>query len=419
MLSKLILDWNNGVWIKSRKSTYTYDPNGNIILYLQENWDTTLTTWVNKYKVESSYDARNNTVLKVFSNWNSGAWQLSSKYENTFDGNNNITSEVYYTWESGAWQENSKYEWTYDGNNNKTSAIYYSWSHSAWENDFKTTYTYDTNNNMLSKNEFVWNNSTNQWENYYLYLFTFDSNGNETYENRKKWDSGTANWVNDSRANLTYNSKGKILTRLIEDWEGSNWHGAYQDEYTYDINNHMLTTTYYDNWNGNGWDNGDRYSFVYNTDGLCKKGTYETWFTNHWVSDDGFFYIPEFPRADSSYLQFFSPCINGYEYNVYYRTITDVNEDNNPKPNSFSLSQNYPNPFNPSTIIKYQIPNSGYVSLNIYDVLGEEVASLVDKNQPAGSYEINFNASNLTSGVYFYQLKFGKIIQVKKMTLLR
>ena len=83
------------------------------------------------------------------------------------------------------------------------------------------------------------------------------------------------------------------------------------------------------------------------------------------------------------------------------------------------MSQNYPNPFNPSTIIKYQIPNSGYVSIKIYDVLGEEVSSLVNKEQAAGSYEINFNASNLTSGVYFYQLKSGNNIQIKKMMLLR
>ncbi|GBD92053.1 hypothetical protein BMS3Abin04_02786 [bacterium BMS3Abin04] len=100
--------------------------------------------------------------------------------------------------------------------------------------------------------------------------------------------------------------------------------------------------------------------------------------------------------------------------------VTGVDENGKPNlPKVFSLEQNYPNPFNPSTIIKYQVPNSGYVSLKIYDVLGEEVSSLVNKEQAAGSYEISFNASNLTSGIYFYQLKSGNNIQVKKMMLLK
>ena len=95
-------------------------------------------------------------------------------------------------------------------------------------------------------------------------------------------------------------------------------------------------------------------------------------------------------------------------------------------PNKFSLEQNYPNPFNPSTTIHYTIPNvtlSGVegsrVQLKIYDVLGNEVASLVDEFRNAGSYEIIFNASKLSSGIYFYELKAGNLIQTKKMILLQ
>jgi hypothetical protein len=73
-------------------------------------------------------------------------------------------------------------------------------------------------------------------------------------------------------------------------------------------------------------------------------------------------------------------------------------------PQGFSLDQNYPNPFNPSTTIKYNIPEKGNVSLKIYDVIGREVASLVDQIQEAGNYEILFNASSLSSGVYYYKI---------------
>ena len=80
-----------------------------------------------------------------------------------------------------------------------------------------------------------------------------------------------------------------------------------------------------------------------------------------------------------------------------------------PQPNDFSLSQNYPNPFNPSTTIRYEIPEGGFVSLKIYDVVGNEIATLVNEAKLAGSYEVEFNiysdeGQNLVSGVYFYQI---------------
>jgi hypothetical protein len=88
-------------------------------------------------------------------------------------------------------------------------------------------------------------------------------------------------------------------------------------------------------------------------------------------------------------------------------------------PSEFSLSQNYPNPFNPVTIIKYQLPINNFVSIKIYDVLGNEVATLVNEEKLAGEYEIEFNAYELSSGVYFYTLTAGEFIQSMKMLLLK
>ena len=78
---------------------------------------------------------------------------------------------------------------------------------------------------------------------------------------------------------------------------------------------------------------------------------------------------------------------------------------------------NYPNPFNPSTIIRYQIVKAGQVTLKVYDTLGREVANLVDKEQPSGKYSVNFNASNLSSGIYLYRITANGFTAVKKMIL--
>jgi hypothetical protein len=99
--------------------------------------------------------------------------------------------------------------------------------------------------------------------------------------------------------------------------------------------------------------------------------------------------------------------------------VTDVNEEINILPQQFSLEQNYPNPFNPSTKISWQTPISGHQTLKIYDVLGIEVATLVDEFKSAGSYEVDFDASQLSSGIYFYKLQAGSFVETKKMILLR
>jgi dipeptidyl aminopeptidase/acylaminoacyl peptidase len=87
--------------------------------------------------------------------------------------------------------------------------------------------------------------------------------------------------------------------------------------------------------------------------------------------------------------------------------------------NGINLHQNYPNPFNPTTKISYQIPELSYVTLKIYDVLGKEIATLVSEEKPAGNYEINFNAFDVTSGIYFYQLETESYLETKKMILLK
>ncbi len=85
----------------------------------------------------------------------------------------------------------------------------------------------------------------------------------------------------------------------------------------------------------------------------------------------------------------------------------------------FKLEQNYPNPFNPTTAIRYEIPKEGFVNVKIYNSLGQEVATLVSKKQNAGSYIVEFDASSLSSGVYFYKLVSGNNLNIKKMLLLK
>ena len=101
--------------------------------------------------------------------------------------------------------------------------------------------------------------------------------------------------------------------------------------------------------------------------------------------------------------------------------VVNVKSDdqNNQIPENFILYQNYPNPFNPTTTIAYQIPERDFVTLKVYDILGREVATLVNEEKPAGTYEVQFAGRGLTSGIYFYQLKSGNYLETKKMILIK
>jgi len=102
-----------------------------------------------------------------------------------------------------------------------------------------------------------------------------------------------------------------------------------------------------------------------------------------------------------------------------YHDVVGIDPNNNNVPKSYALQQNYPNPFNPTTNIKYSIPTASRVTITIYDALGNEVRTLVNEYKGVGNYVESFDASNLSSGIYFYTLRAGDFVQSKKMSLIK
>ncbi len=145
------------------------------------------------------------------------------------------------------------------------------------------------------------------------------------------------------------------------------------------------------------------------------------------LTNDGWVYVGGTVNANENYVE----ANNIYELGLFAfadpDSITNVDSNNERLLNEFRLEQNYPNPFNPSTKIKFTIPSviasgakqSNLVTLKVYDVLGSEVAILVNEEKSAGNYEVNFNASQLSSGIYFYKLQAGSFIEAKKMILIK
>jgi len=136
--------------------------------------------------------------------------------------------------------------------------------------------------------------------------------------------------------------------------------------------------------------------------------------------------IYDAPPADHAWRLTFNSSTGNYVQNFTHNTgFTDIewpgqtSVEDDFIPVSYKLGQNYPNPFNPSTTINFSIPLSGNVVLKIFDILGREVQTVLNRNLSAGQYSIPLNASNLESGVYIYQLQSGNFVEAKKMTLIK
>ena len=144
----------------------------------------------------------------------------------------------------------------------------------------------------------------------------------------------------------------------------------------------------------------------------CNKGVGVFYWEPDWISTQTF----GSPWENLALFDFTGELLSSIS--AFDSTATSIDEDIS-QINEFKLDQNYPNPFNPKTSIQYSISNKQFVTLKVYNLLGREVATLVNENKEAGNYMINFDASILPSGVYIYKLQAGDYVQTRKMTLVK
>ena len=139
--------------------------------------------------------------------------------------------------------------------------------------------------------------------------------------------------------------------------------------------------------------------------------------TNCYIKGIGLSEMSYVGHSANDYTELIAGIIEGEFYGD--STVLNIESFDEQCVRDFSLLQNYPNPFNPITSIQYAVSNRQFVNLKVYDVLGNEIETLVNEELPAGSYQVAFDGVGLTSGIYFYQLRAGDFVQTKKMILLK
>ena len=268
-----------------------------------------------------------------------------------------------------------------------------------------------------------WTSVNNGLSNSFVYSFTIDSSGNifaGTYwggafsstDNGESWAQLSSALTDTSWVSaLASKANGYVFAGTLASWP-------------YQINGVYRSTDYGDTWTLTTLNGQQINTLLVDIDGKIFAATSEGVFYSTdngatWTQfNSGLGNIPIDLIALDNFEHIYAFTSTGLMYKATL-PATDVERINNSNPSSFALVQNYPNPFNPSTKIKYSVPQTSQVQIKVFDVLGNEIETLISEEKPTGTYELTWNAEGLPSGVYFYQLKAGDYIDTKKMILFK
>ncbi len=393
---ELVQYWKNSAFVDSTKNITTIDTTAKIIEM------TSIIkiggVFVNSSKVAISYKTFTSNLI-IFSgmssyNWVSGAWKLGAKITYVFDGSGFLTELnteldpgngifIMYSKEihtnnvlgnpiliitqqydgSPTLRNYERTTNTYSANDiDVVTGVKAKWiNNSAWRDTNRFDWVWNANHKMLSEeNSILSGGGTSSLKNY-LYEYTYDGNNNNTVKLSKRWDSPSGSYKEYGRLTWTYSATNRNLTSLNETKSGANYVAVSKNTKVYDILDNLLSDLQ-ENFSASIWTN--------------------------------------------------------YSKKLYTYTMTDIRESISLS-KEFELFNNYPNPFNPSTIIGYTLKFSSDVNLSVYDILGNNIITLVNRVQKAGHYEVSFDAANLAAGAYFYRIMTPENTITKKMLLIK
>ena len=407
--------WSGSDWTPQTKTTYSYVNTSQMGELLLEIWNGS--AWVNNQRSTYTYNGNNLNTNILTEVWTGSAWQNASQLIYEYDGSNRVSTYTQQTWGGSQWDNSFRILYAYTAGGDLESTKQQQWSAGSWNNYFLSSYTYNANHLITQILGQLWMGS--MWENSNKTDYTYDGESKLTNTVTSTWLG--VMWQESSQTIYSYNANDYISEVIVQSWDfiSSQWKNFFRYSYEYDGNNN-LTLNLSQSWDGSGWMNSNQTISTYNGFQLSTS-TQQYWDAGAWQNSnyDVYSYDGNGNLTEILYQQWLGSAYENYAKIVYtYIPVTGV-DDKNIEPVSFTLNQNYPNPFNPATIISWEMPVRSFITLKVYDVLGNEITTLVNEEKPAGKYEINFDANNLSSGVYYYRITTGNFTQTNKMILIR
>ena len=362
--TKVVQAWRDSAWVNKSKKVKTYDDNG----YLSQK---------DRYK------------------YRDGEWSLKGMtiFENNENGDRATTTKQVYR--NDEWLNRYKINFSYNDGGLLISKVEQKWSQDVWRNKKETALEYEGElcvNKTISR----WHDST--WVDRAIKELSYNDSGDRTEKVTYRWSDST--WTPRHRVIYSYNDNAALSEKLVYKWTDSTWVDKARASIGYDDNQNRVQVLLEKKDSTDAWVNVSLREYMYYDNGLLTETVRSKWRDENWL-----------PRKR-------------YEYN--YSTDREVLSAGAPAalPKKIVLSQAYPNPFNPVTTISYRLLEANHVRVDIYDMVGNKVRTLVSQTQNAGTKSYQWNATNdlgqsVSAGMYIYTIQAGDFIQSKKMVLLK
>lgn len=405
---------------------------------------------INKQVYEYYKDSLISTSEYYIFDFNQNDLIIIYKYVATYNSFDQIVEEIYYDYDVNSNMLKPSYRYTYNYDYDPTNLFikeYISYYYDStylpdnWKPAYKSEYRIYLNQNAGLALQYEANN--NIWTPLEKDTFHFNSDFDVIWGINQTWDS-LSGWLNNSKYEYSYAAPSKWTLALIYSYDNINQQWVYQSKSERDfiadiwLNLEDRFFVYYQNLSS--FVLTYKRSYIYNQSLklISDKEFYASYNYQIYLryekkydyDNDGDlieFTAYEFTENQdtlltNNYLNYnFNKnfyVFSGQNVKLFYQPLVS-NKEIIEKPISYNLEQNYPNPFNPTTTISFSIAENARVKLTIYDVLGKEVATLIDEFKNPGVYRYEFNASNLASGIYFYKLTANNFTALRKMMLLK
>lgn len=399
---------------------------GNMTSILTQMW--VPNNWVDQSRVLYSYSGEMVTEV-YFDSLVNGNWKTYGSIIMEYNNDNKLMREISNYYESdGTLVHGVKWEFQYSGNNMiEWTQFMWDVDQSIWESYEKTVYTYT--GDLVSKLEDYNDMGDGSWELESETAFQYDGQNREIESLTRTWSSVDNEFTNSELAVKEYYKAEKMSKWESKSWDLENQQWSEENywlfEYTYDGNDNCIleVSTISFGLMGFSYQTKSKQTSVYDANNYLIETIDYTW------DEMSAQYLPVLKSEFSNSAEGLVEVIIEYSYSggewvkvlkhIYdYDGAVDVNIKFE-IPTEIVLNQNYPNPFNPTTVISYYLTEMDDVELDVYNILGKHILNLVNKSQSSGLHEVNFDAMNLASGIYIYQLKTSTVLLSKTCILLK
>jgi Secretion system C-terminal sorting domain len=396
LISILEQIWVPNNWEDDARTLFEYNDAGLMSRMSLEEYENS--EWITGSEILLEYNAQNQLIVDVLWYYNEGVIQFGRKWESFYSADN-LTEGIQSSWnvDTGEWELILKWEYQYsDGLISKI--LEYDYLISIWDINQEFSYTYNAQGLEIEELTKLWSETENAFENSDITTTSYNSNGKVIEMLSKSWDFVTQNWSEGNYYLYEYeydnnNNCTLSLTTVAMEFGELSILTKSKFESEYDNNNYLITEIEF-TWDefSSAWTELKKSDFTNNEAGNPLEVLIFTKLSGDWE-----------PYGKEIWT---------YDGAVAVKDIEQL-------PTEFALEQNYPNPFNPTTKISYNINETSNIELNVYDLLGNHITTLVYGVQGQGAYSVKFDASNLASGTYIYSLKNESQIITRKCLLIK